>query len=153
MQPSDFIALVAPSAQQCMQASKVPASVTIAQAALESAWGASGLSVRGKNLFGIKADSSWHGPTVTMPTTEFINGQRVTVRAPFRAYSDWLGSIQDHAAFLVANHRYAPAFATTDGEAFAHAIAAAGYATDPNYAALLVSIMRAHDLAQFDKVS
>lgn len=153
MQPADFIAAVAPAAQQCMRDTKVFASVSLAQAILESGWGASGLATQGFNLFGIKADSSWHGATITMPTTEYINGSRQTVQAAFRKYSGWLGSIEDHAAFLVANKRYAPAFQTSNGEAFAHAIAQAGYATDPNYASELIAIMRGRNLAQFDEVT
>lgn len=152
MQPADFIAAVAPCAQQCMRDTKVFASVSIAQAILESSWGSSGLATKGFNLFGIKADASWHGDTITMPTAEYIHGQRVTVQAAFRKYSGWLGSIEDHAAFLVANKRYAPAFQAANGEAFAHAIAMCGYATDPHYADNLISIMRGRNLAQYDGV-
>jgi flagellum-specific peptidoglycan hydrolase FlgJ len=148
-----FITKIVQAAQQTMRDSKVPASVTISQAALESSWGTSGLATNGMNLFGIKADSSWHGPTILMPTAEYVNGQRIMVNAPFRKYADWLGSIRDHAAFLVNNKRYAPAFKASTGEQFAQAIAAAGYATDPKYADLLISIMRQHGLAQYDKVS
>jgi flagellar protein FlgJ len=151
MQPNDFIAAVAPCAQQCMAQSKVPASVTLAQAILESGWGSSGLAVNGMNLFGIKAIGGWTGPTVSMPTREVINGQSVMVQAAFRKYMSWLGSIEDHAAFLTGNPRYKAAFATTNGEDFAHAIAAAGYATDPNYANSLITLMRQHNLAQYDK--
>jgi flagellar protein FlgJ len=153
MQPGDFIAAIVGPAQQCMFESNVPASVTMAQAILESSWGSSGLAVNGKNLFGIKADASWHGAAITMPTAEYVNGQRVMVNAAFRSYPDWLGSIRDHAAFLVGNPRYAKAFQTTNGEAFAQAIAAAGYATDPNYANLLIQIMRGRNLAQYDEVA
>lgn len=152
MQPVDFIAAVSPAAVQCMRATKVFASVSIAQAILESSWGSSGLATEGFNLFGIKADASWHGATISMPTKEYVHGQAVNVMAAFRRYADWLGSINDHAAFLVANHRYAPAFMTSNGEAFARAIATAGYATDPNYAASLIAIMRGRNLAQYDKV-
>lgn len=152
MQPADFIAAVAPCAQQCMRDTNVFASVSLAQAILESGWGSSGLATRGFNLFGIKADASWHGDTITMPTAEYVNGQRIVVQAAFRKYAGWLGSIEDHAAFLVANERYAPAFQTTNGEAFAQAIANAGYATDPKYAASLISIMRGRNLAQYDEV-
>jgi flagellar protein FlgJ len=153
MLPGDFIAAIAPAAQQCMFESDVPASVTIAQAILESAWGTSGLAVNGRNLFGIKADASWKGATITMPTAEYVNGQRVMVSAAFRSYPDWLGSIRDHAAFLTGNPRYAKAFEAANSEAFAQAIAAAGYATDPNYAGLLIQIMRGRNLAQYDRVA
>jgi flagellar protein FlgJ len=153
MLPADFINAIASAAQESMRVTGVPASVSIAQAALESAWGSSQLATQGFNLFGIKADSSWKGATVTMRTAEVIGGQRVMVNAPFRKYANWLGSINDHGDFLGANKRYAKAFKTTDGEAFAKAIADAGYATDPEYAQKLISTMRARNLAQYDKVA
>ena len=55
-----------------------------------------------------------------------------------------------HAAFLHQNRRYAACFACTTGDAFAKAVAKAGYATDPNYAAKLISIIGQHQLADLD---
>ncbi|MNJ49688.1 glucosaminidase domain-containing protein [Paenibacillus bouchesdurhonensis] len=71
MKDSDFIAKIAAYAVADMQDTFIPASLTIAQAALESAWGASGLTSKANNLFGIKGT----GPagSVTMPTTEYVN--------------------------------------------------------------------------------
>jgi flagellum-specific peptidoglycan hydrolase FlgJ len=74
----------------------------------------------------------------------------IEITANFRAYPDWLGSINDHAQFLLTNPRYKPAFAYTTGALFAQAVAAAGYATDPQYAAKITSIIRAHGLASLD---
>lgn len=130
-----------------MALTNIPASFTVAEAALESGWGSAS---PGNNLFGIKADPSWTGPTVSVPTHEFVNGQMVTITAVFRAYPDWLASIEDHATFLTANPRYAPAFAYTCGINFAQAVAAAGYATDPNYAAKIIAIIKAHNLSALD---
>lgn len=148
MQVADFIAAIAPAAQACQARTKVPASVTIAQAALESTWGA---HAPGFNLFGIKADTSWCGPETSVLTHEFVNGKMVEVTAWFRAYSGWQGSIDDHAEFLTQNPRYKPAFATTDGPSFADAIARAGYATDPAYASKLRAVIAAHDLTDYDQ--
>jgi flagellar protein FlgJ len=146
--PAGFIAAVAPAAQVSAASTRIPASFTVAEGALESGWGA---HAPGMNLFGIKADPSWHGAITTERTREVINGQSVVVTANFRAYSDWLGSIQDHAAFLMNNPRYKPAFACVDGASFARAVAAAGYATDPDYAAKIISIINAHGLVSLDK--
>lgn len=145
--PEKFIDAIAPAAVRCMKHSGVPASVTLAQAILESAWGK---SVKGMNLFGIKADSSWTGPTVSFPTHEVVNGKPIQIEAKFRAYSSWDGSVEDHAKFLTENPRYKPAFAFKDGPNFARAIAKAGYATDPAYADKLIAIMRGRDLTAFD---
>jgi flagellum-specific peptidoglycan hydrolase FlgJ len=150
MTPQDFISAVTPAARASMQSTKIPASFTVAEGALESGWGASQLAQQAFNLFGVKADPSWHGPTWSMQTREFLNGNWVMVPAVWRKYSDWLGSISDHAQFLIVNPRYRPAFAYTSGTTFAQAIAAAGYATDPQYATKIISIIKAHNLSQLD---
>jgi flagellum-specific peptidoglycan hydrolase FlgJ len=147
MTPETFIAAISPAAKTSALTTKIPASFTIAQAALESAWGA---HCPGFNLFGIKADSSWHGPVTSQVTHEVVDGKTIEITANFRAYPDWLGSINDHAQFLLTNPRYQPAFAYSTGAMFAQAVAAAGYATDPQYAAKIASIIRAHGLASLD---
>jgi len=112
----------------------------IAQAALESAWGAAAI---GHNLFGIKADASWHGMTQTVPTREVINGQSVMIDAAFRDYPSYADSIADHFAFLKANSRYAAAgvFNAGSDQAYFEALQRAGYATDPNYARSLMNML------------
>ncbi|WP_244104723.1 glycoside hydrolase family 73 protein [Burkholderia anthina] len=145
--PAGFIAAIAPAAQACSKRTGVPASVTVAQAALESSWGK---RAPGMNLFGIKADPAWRGPVTLQVTHEVVNGETITITARFRAYSDWEGSIDDHAAFLTGNPRYRPAFAFKDGPNFARAIAKAGYATDPLYADKLIAIMSTRGLGALD---
>jgi flagellar protein FlgJ len=147
MKPQDFIDAVAPAAKQSSLTTKIPASFVVAEAALESGWGA---HAPGFNLYGIKADPAWHGPVTVQRTREYLNGAWTFVDAKFRAYPDWLGSISDHAQFLLSNPRYKPAFAHTDGEGFATAVAQAGYATDPAYAPKIISIIRQYKLALID---
>lgn len=154
MKPEDFIAAIAPAARASAKLTRIPASFVVAQAALESAWGISQLSQQALNLFGVKADASWKGETITMNTREVINGKSVVVSAIWRKYSSWLDCINDHAAFLRNNRRYQSAFSgAPSGESFARAIAAAGYATDPNYGSKLVGVIRGHNLAALDKVA
>lgn len=145
--PAGFIAAIAPAAQACAKRTGVPASVTVAQAALESSWGR---RAPGMNLFGIKADASWRGPMTSQVTHEVVGGQSVQITARFRAYDTWQGSIDDHAAFLTGNPRYRPAFEFKDGPSFARAIAKAGYATDPLYADKLIAIMSTRGLGALD---
>lgn len=145
-----FIDLIGPAAQASMQATGVPASFTVAEAALESGWGESQLARDGKNLFGVKADPSWQGDVLSLNTRKFLHGTWVMVPARWRKYSDWQDCMDDHAAFLHQNRRYADCFACTSGDAFATAVAQAGYATDPDYAAKLTSIIHAHGLAALD---
>ncbi|MGW2618893.1 glucosaminidase domain-containing protein [Streptomyces sp. NPDC001500] len=139
---------------------QVPASVTIAQAILESGWGAKHMGTA-NNYFGIKAQTrnghvTWGSIAtgfVTVPTREVINGHSVTVQANFRSYKSMTDSFRDHGAFLRNNSNYAAAFKTSDGIAFARAVAAGHYATDPHYADTLVRIIRQHDLLQHDSVA
>lgn len=147
MTPPDFIKMILPAAQACQRSSGVPASLTIAQAALESGWGE---RAPGNNLFGIKADSAWKGKTVSFPTTEYIRGVKTALVLTFRAYPDWLSSMVDHAAFFRSNVRYQACFAETTGEGWARAVAKAGYATDPHYADVLIAVMRGRAMAQYD---
>jgi flagellum-specific peptidoglycan hydrolase FlgJ len=150
MTPQDFINAIAPAARALAASSKIPASFTVAQAANETGWGASELAQKYHNLFGVKADASWHGPTVFLPTKECINGKDVVVSAPWRVYPDWLSSLQDRTKFLLTNPRYKPAFACTDGRDFAVAVQKAGYATDPNYAQKIIAIIHDHNLTTLD---
>lgn len=145
-----FIDSLVPGAQLANEIHNVPASVTIAQAILESNWGNSGLTKDAFNLFGIKADKSWHGATIMKTTAEYVDGKRITIQAPFRRYESLAESISDHALFLVKNKRYADAFQCKDCYGFADSIAAAGYASDPRYSELLISLIKQYNLNKYD---
>jgi flagellum-specific peptidoglycan hydrolase FlgJ len=150
MTPQDFITAIKDDAILSAKVTKIPASFTIAQAALESGWGTSLLSTEAHNLFGVKADTSWHGETIVMRTREFIKGKWIYVPALWRKYPSWIGGINDHGAFLINNPRYKKAFATKNVSEFTQAVAAAGYATDPEYANKILTVIRAHKLEQYD---
>lgn len=149
MPPSAFIGMLAQAAQDCQRKTGIPASVTLAQAALESGWGE---RAAGNNLFGIKADSSWKGLTISFRTTEHLDGKDVKLVDKFRRYDSWLTSMVDHAQFLLKNKRYAACFKETTGPGWARALQAAGYATDPDYAKKLIDIMRGRNLTFYDQV-
>src|SRR3954468_10807820 len=153
-----FLKTAATGAQAGAREFGVPASVTLAQAVLESGWGKFHLGPA-NNYFGIKAFVRGGrvdvGPIaagfVIRQTHEVVGGRDVVVSARFRSYRSLGDSMRDHGQFLRANSRYAPAFAfSRDPNGFAHAIAKAGYATDPAYADKLIAIMRANDLYRFD---
>ncbi len=60
-QQNAFLKMAVPGAQAAQKKWGVPASVTIAQAILESGWGASSLAKQANNFFGIKAVASAEG--------------------------------------------------------------------------------------------
>ena len=96
-----FIERVGALATADMQKSGVLASLTIAQAILESGWGKSGLTVKGNALFGIKAGTSWTGAVYSGKTQECYDGVTfTTVTGLFRAYGSWAESVADHSDLL-----------------------------------------------------
>lgn len=140
-------------AQQTEKEYGVPVEITLGQIILESSGsyenGLSGLAAKAKNLFGIKAGSSWNGRTVTMPTKEHTSGGTVTVNAAFRAYDSYADSIKDHAK-LFQNERYQKQVkGVTNYEEYARGIARAGYATDPSYAEKLIGIIKSNNLSKY----
>lgn len=152
MTPQAFLDQLVGPAQVCQRLTGIPTSFTLSQAALESAWGASRLSQRAFNLFGVKADRAWKGPTISIDTREVLNGQSVMVPAVWRAYADWLDCLTDRAAFFRKNPRYAKCFEEDTGAGWARAVARAGYATDPDYATKLIAVMDGRALTRFDNL-
>jgi flagellum-specific peptidoglycan hydrolase FlgJ len=143
-----FISLVAPGAVAAQQRYGVPASVTIAQAIEESAWGQSSLAARYHNLFGIKGA----GPSgsVTLPTQEHEDGSWVTIDAQFAVYRNDAESIAGHAELLATSGYYARAMADRAyPDAFANDLTGV-YATDPDYGANLIALMKLYSLYQYD---
>jgi flagellar protein FlgJ len=141
MNATDFANTYQSAAQKASDATGIPALLVLAQAALESGYGA---HAPGNAFFGIKAGTSWKGATQMLSTHEFVNGVKVSIQAPFRAYSSPDDSFADWANFLKANERYAPVLASTDSISAARALQAAGYSTSPTYADELIVV--AHKL-------
>lgn len=127
---------------------RIPISVLIAQAALETGWGT---SVVNNAYFGIKGRSSASGASTTFATTEYINGKKVSVTDTFRAYKDFADSADDYGRFLNQNNRYAKCFLFRDDPIkFSAQVALAGYATDPLYANKISSIILSNGLLRYD---
>lgn len=146
-----FIERVGALAAADMQASGVLASLTIAQAILESGWGTSELATKANALFGIKADGRWPGKAYSKETKECYDGvSYTTVTALFRAYGSWEESVNDHSDFLVCSARYAAVIGEKDYRKAAEAIKAAGYATAPDYAEKLVRLIETYGLTTYD---
>ena len=150
MQKDAFFAMAVGPAQASHRDTGVFASVTLAQAIVESGWGDAHMD-DAWNFFGIKAQAG--EPFVVKQTREVVNGQNVFIDARFRKFESMEDCFRAHGMFLRDNSRYGPAFQTKDGESFAREIAKAGYATDPHYADALIEIMRENNLSQYDVAS
>lgn len=152
-QGSDFIADIAPAAQQMQADYGVHASISIAQAILESDWGESELSAVYNNLYGMKGNNPEN--TVRLMTSEYYNGEWVTIQANFRVYGSWAESVQDHALLFVNGttwdpDQYAPVLQAATYQEAAQALQDCGYATDPDYAEKLIAVIEQHALYEYD---
>ena len=142
---SDFKLKMLPIARDEQSRSGIHPDVTITQAAHESGWGQSGLTLKANNLFGFTGEA-WEAagkPVIKLPTKEYVKGKWITVNRPFRAYSSWAESVRDWGHLISTKPRYQDAYALAkqgDVKAFAVAVQKAGYATDPAYANSLAAV-------------
>lgn len=143
-----FLAILKPYVLRDMKSSGIPASLTAAQAFIESNKGNSGLTQKANNLFGIKG--TYNGQFVTMLTTEYYNGVPCKVYAAFRKYPSWQESINDHSAMFNRMNRYANLRGCTDYVQACKNVAADGYATSPTYAQTLINCIRKYELHLWD---
>lgn len=135
----DYIAQWRETAVQQQADYGVPASITMAQALLESAAGQSELALNARNHFGIKCTSEWFGGVYYYDDDS--QGEC------FRMYADAAESFKDHSLFL-QRPRYATCFeiAVEDYEGWAYRLKECGYATDPSYAKKLIKLVEDYRL-------
>jgi LysM repeat protein len=147
MSRRDYINTFKELAIKEMHRSGIPASITIAQGCLESDNGNSELSQRSNNHFGIKCKSDWKGEREYKDDDE--------KNECFRKYRTAYESYVDHTDYLMQTPRYAYLFKIShkDYNAWATGLRAAGYATDPNYAARLIKIIEDEGLQSLDNIS
>jgi len=128
-----------------MRRTGVPASITLAQGMLESDYGRSSLARIGNNHFGIKCHSDWNGQT--------IRKHDDNLSECFRKYRRQEDSFYDHSDFLKSGSRYRFLFDLDplDYKAWARGLKKAGYATNPEYATLLIRKIEENKLYDFDK--
>lgn len=162
MTEKQFVEYIGPLAKADMKRSGVLASITAAQAILESGYGSSELAKNAHNLFGMKASlsgnrwkSSWSGATYTKNTKEWEGGRYVTVSAAFRKYGSDAESVRDHSDYLIgamkgSEKRYAGIIGEKDPKRAAEIIKAGGYATSPTYVQSLVSVIEKWNLTKYD---
>jgi len=125
----------------------VPASITLAQGMIESDFGRSSLAVQGNNHFGIKCHNDWRGPT--------INHHDDRRNECFRKYPRVEDSFYDHSDFIRTGSRYISLFdlSASDYKGWAKGLKKAGYATNPDYANMLITKIEENNLQFFDRQS
>ena len=139
-----YIDTYQPVAMEHMRTYRIPASIKMAQAILESGFGNSDLASIGNNHFGIKCHG-WQGRVFHKDDDERDEC--------FRAYDDPLQSFKDHSLFLTGRSRYEPLFQLeiTDYRAWARGLRKAGYATNPRYPQLLIDLIERNQLYLLDQ--
>lgn len=157
-QIKSFISKVGKMAKADMTKSGILASITIAQACLESGYGTSELARRAHALFGIKKHD-WKGDTYVVVSYEYEHGKKVPRASEFRAYDSWEQSIADHSKYLRTrkadgkNLTYKAVVGEKDYAKAANALQKAGYSTYPNYASMLKDLIKKYNLTQYDVVT
>lgn len=144
LSPLQYIEMYKGIAVREMHRTGIPASITMAQGLLESGNGNSRLATQGNNHFGIKCKKTWTGRTIF--EDDDAPGEC------FRAYDSAYLSYIDHSEFLLGNVRYAFLFEydRTDYKSWAEGLKMAGYATNPKYPQLLITIIERHELHKLD---
>lgn len=146
-------------------ASGILASVTIAQAILESGYGTTELAVNANNYFGMKCslssntwNSVWDRVSKYTKTTkeQDKDGKEYTIKADFRKYSSMEESVADHSLYLLGamngnKKRYEGLAGEKDPRTAIQIIKDGGYATDVKYVDKVMSIIERFDLTQYDK--
>lgn len=124
----------------------VPASITLAQGILESGFGKSKMATEANNHFGIKCHNDWKGQTI-----RYNDDRR---NECFRKYSNPAESFRDHSDFLKNTPRYKFLFdlEVTDYRGWARGLKKAGYATNPDYAGMLIERIEQYGLSSYDNV-
>lgn len=133
-----------------MKESGILASLTAAQAYIESGAGSSGLTQKANNLFGMKG--SYNGQSVYMNTKEYVNGKYITVKAQFRKYPDWAASIKDHSDLFLRLARYANLRGEKNYKKACVLVQQDGYATSPTYSQTLIKTIEQYDLFTWDDI-
>lgn len=143
MTRTEYIATYKKIARKEMKKHGIPASITLAQGILESGDGNSVLARKAKNHFGIKCTSDWHGRTMHRDDDK--------PNECFRRYRKASDSFHDHSAFL-KRKRYSRLFELDrdDYKGWAYGLRKAGYATNPKYPQLLISIIEKNKLYKYD---
>lgn len=168
--PAEWIAMIAPIAQDMQRIYGISAEVLIAQTALETGWGSTDLA-RKYNILGMKVDlinstwsewSTWKGETYIKETWEYRNGKKVKEPAEFRVYRSFRECMEDYVNFLlhVRNNKglkYARIQGWTDPLAVISAIRIGtgtdknpeGYFTDPDYVDKIMKLISDYNLTQY----
>ena len=145
-----FIDRYAPIAMEQQQKYGIPASVTLAQALMESGTGTSRLAQNANNFFGVKCGSGWlaAGKPYMVASDDKPDDK-------FRVYDDVAQSFEDHSRVLMGSRymKYCGGLTSVDYENWAKGIKAGGYATSPTYVEGVLKNIKSYNLQEYDQMA
>lgn len=145
---------LAPFAQEYGKLNGILPAFIMGVACLESGFGESGLAKQANNLFGIKG--TYNGQSVTMPTTEYVNGKPIRVNAQFRKYPSYEGSVKDFCDLIKNGVSWDPqkysraVIGVTDLNQAVYNFSRSGYMTDPSYYGKLLGTIKSENLMVYN---
>ena len=150
-----FIESIVPISQRLQRQYGVLASVSMAQAALESDFGRSQLGAEYNNLYGVKTDAT-DPDGVDFQTLEYFDDEWVEITDRFKVYPSWEASMEGHAILINEGTSWDPTFyqAVLNGDNYveqAIGLQESGYATDPTYADKIIEMIETYELNQYDQ--
>lgn len=150
-----FIHTIAPIAQNLQREYGVLASISMAQAILESEYGQSELAADYYNLYGVKTDAS-DPEGVNFVTKEFVDDEWIEIVDRFKVYPSWAQSMRSHAELIYYGTSWNEGHyeAVLSGQTYqeqAQGLQSSGYATDPDYAAKIIEMIEVWELYQYDQ--
>lgn len=154
LRKKEFIKTRAPYAIEMYKKYGILPSINLAQTILESQWGESKLAYKYNNYYGIKAQGKQK--YVELQTTEYYDGETESkVKAKFAVYDNWQDSMLAHSLFLKngtkAGHKFTNVLKAQNYQQAAQALEEDGYATDPDYAQKLITLIRDWNLEKYDQ--
>lgn len=125
----------------------IPASVTLAQMAIESGSGTSIQAIQDHNYFGIKKGGSWNGPVNYYKDDHGY-------KEPFRVYGSVSESIEDHSRILMypVYQKRCKNLSSTDYVGWADGIGKV-YASNGSYAKMLKEDIQHYHLDKYDRLA
>ncbi|MFQ6863748.1 MAG: glycoside hydrolase family 73 protein [Streptococcus sp.] len=148
-----FIENLAPTAQKMSKNYGVPASILLSQAAYESNYGSSLLSVKYHNIYSLPARVGQEH--IYLKDNVYSKGKWQYQKVDFAVFRDWSSSMSSYLEELRQGRwgesTYKEVAGTTSYKVAAEKLQAAGFNSDPDYTKHLISIIETYNLVKYDR--
>lgn len=146
---TSFLNQILPVALKGQSEYHIPVSLTLAQAVIESGWGINHIQ---NNLYGFKAYTGWTGAFVPAQTTEYVNGERISVTCYFKGYNSFEESVEDYIELIGTGDYYKKVRTATNYIEAAKYMGESKYATSPTYGETILNTINTYGLYVWDNI-